>query len=153
MDNTLTHHGITGMKWGVRKDGGPQGYVGTYPKGDRKRSSQDKNHKMSKTNRTQQKPGYTKSDMKEAVKKAKRGEISNRELEKRITYLKNQKNLNRQLHPAREKVTSVLSSIGETVAIGGGAVVAYYLVSKAVNKERPSMDDVAKLFKNRYMPK
>ncbi len=32
-DEYISHHGVKGMRWGHRKDGGPQGYLGTYPKG------------------------------------------------------------------------------------------------------------------------
>lgn len=30
-DDYISHHGVKGMRWGRRKDGGPQGYKGTYP--------------------------------------------------------------------------------------------------------------------------
>lgn len=32
-EDVLMHYGVLGMRWGHRKDGGPQGYLGTYPKG------------------------------------------------------------------------------------------------------------------------
>lgn len=31
-EDILMHYGVLGMRWGHRKDGGPQGYLGTYPK-------------------------------------------------------------------------------------------------------------------------
>lgn len=37
-DKYISHHGIKGMRWGHRKDGGPQGYLGTYPKGNMKKA-------------------------------------------------------------------------------------------------------------------
>lgn len=30
-DEYISHYGVKGMRWGRRKDGGPQGYKGTYP--------------------------------------------------------------------------------------------------------------------------
>lgn len=37
-DKYISHHGTKGMRWGHRKDGGPQGYLGTYPKGNMKKA-------------------------------------------------------------------------------------------------------------------
>lgn len=32
-DDYISHYGVMGMRWGHRKDGGPQGYLGTYRTG------------------------------------------------------------------------------------------------------------------------
>lgn len=40
-DEYISHYGRKGMRWGHRKDGGPQGYLGTYPNGDNKLTLED----------------------------------------------------------------------------------------------------------------
>lgn len=43
----ICHHGVKGMHWGFRKDGGPQGHKGTYPKKSLKRIKRNIKRKLS----------------------------------------------------------------------------------------------------------
>lgn len=103
--NELCHHGIKGMKWGIRrfqrKDGSltPAGKK-RYGDDDNKTRVPSEDHKQA-----------------QALKGKKLYELSNKELEtltRRMQLEQNYKNLNRQsVSKGRQMVSSVLAEVGK----------------------------------------
>ena len=121
----LQHYGVLGMHWGVRKDGGPQGYNGTYPKNRAKRSSK-------------QSHGYTKDQIKKDLKLAKKGKVSSQRLQDQLRYLETQKKLDELVYPKKNAVKKILSKTGDKIFIGvvGGvaSVIAMNYINRALDK-------------------
>ena len=97
MENCLQHHGILGMKWGVRRTPAQLGHKTS------KKSSAD---------------ARAKASMKNDVKN--RRLLSDAEIKKKIERIQNQKKLKdlteEELSPGRRAAKSVLSSSGKKVA-------------------------------------
>lgn len=102
--NYLMHHGVKGMKWGVRRQ-------------------QKKAYKQASRAR--------KKDMRNASKN--RRQLSDQELDARINRLKKEKQLkeltNEELNPGRAIVNSQLKKVGATAIVGGAAYLAKYAIT------------------------
>lgn len=98
------HHGVKGMKWGVRRQ-------------------QKKAYKQASRAR--------KKDMRNASKN--RRQLSDQELDARINRLKKEKQLkeltNEELNPGRAIVNSQLKKVGATAIVGGAAYLAKYAIT------------------------
>lgn len=102
--NYLMHHGVKGMKWGVRRQ-------------------QKKAARQAARSR--------KKDMRYASKN--RRQLSDQELDDRINRLKKEKQLreltNEELNPGRTIVNSQLKKVGATALVGGAAYLAKYAIA------------------------
>lgn len=124
MDNkTLYHHGIKGMKWGVRRYQNRDGTLTT--EGRKKKSTEEIADKKEKSNR------------KVAVKN--RRTLSDADLKKKIERLKMEKefkNLTEEdIAPGKKFVSNVMSSAGTKVLTIAAAGAMSYAVKAAMTKE------------------
>ena len=124
MDNkTLYHHGIKGMKWGVRRYQNRDGTLTT--EGRKKKSTEEIADKKEKSNR------------KVAVKN--RRTLSDADLKKKIERLKMEKefkNLTEEdIAPGKKFVSNVMSSAGTKVLTIAAAGAMSYAVKVAMTKE------------------
>ena len=138
--STLKHYGVLGMHWGVRKDGGPQGYNGTYSRG-----STTTKKRISEPTRT-----YTKKELKQDLKRMKRGELTEREVNRRLDYMRNSKDYHKQLKKYRKArstkepaVKRFLKKYGLALGIVGGTVVATAIAPEKTKKVLDFLTDVA----------
>ena len=118
--NELYHHGVKGMKWGVRKSPSSSGSK-TLKKNSRKMTDDQKK----------------KASMKKAVKN--RRTLSDADLKKRIERIKLEKQLkditSEELTPGRKAVKDILSSSGKKVASTAITGAALYGIKVALTKK------------------
>lgn len=121
MYRELTHHGVKGQKWGVRRTQAQLGHR-TFGKSSNKTMSADDKKKQT---------------MKKDVKN--RRTLSDAELKRKIERIKMEKQLKEltaeELSPGKKFVSNVMSSSGRRVATTLATGATLYAVKSAMNKE------------------
>lgn len=122
MDNELYHHGIKGMRWGVRR----------YQNKDRTRTAAGKKRER----KTLSADGKVRDARKKDLKN--RRTLSDSDIKKRIDRLKMEKefkNLTEEdISPGKRAVKQILSSAGTKVAAGAIAGATAYAIKVAMTK-------------------
>jgi hypothetical protein len=133
-EDELYHHGVKGMKWGVRKSRGSSGTSSRKSRAAKKTKSYFAKRKAAKKKRIKEE--QVKKEAEQARKK-RVSELSDKELQDRIARLqleKTYKDLVKSTQPqassGKKFVTGVLEASGKNVA----AQLTTYVMGRAVNK-------------------
>ena len=120
-NNELYHHGILGMKWGVRRY---QNSDGSLTSAGRKRQAKKENKAVRKER---------------ATAKKNRRILSDADIQKRINRLKSEQELSKlteqDLHPGRSAVGRVIGSAGNKVVTAAVAGATAYAVKAILTKK------------------
>lgn len=150
----IAHYGVMGQKWGVRKDGKPQGFqygkngtasLGTGGlKGPSRAEAAQKTAEANRLAQQRRAEAQRRVAQEKASRKAanaRRTTMSDSELRERVNRLEMEKRLDtltkEQIEPGKTAVKEFLSSTGGKVATGVALAVVGATVTYAVNKAFP----------------
>lgn len=113
----LAHHGIPGMKWGIRRF---QNSDGTYTEAGKKRYSSGigklRDSVTESFNKKQRNKKYDKT----------RSSMSDSDLDAAINRLKKEKQLHEMIHPGRTYAKEIIKNVGQRVLTTAAVGVALY---------------------------
>lgn len=116
--NEITHHGVKGMKWGIRRNRRSKAASKRSKKVKRSRAKDTKNRRL----------------------------LSNEELKKRIDRLELEKKYKQlsdeDLHPGRTMVRNFLQSVGGKV-VTSAAIGSLAYAGKVAISKKPNLDEAA----------
>lgn len=139
----LAHYGVLGMKWGVRKDGKPQGFQYGKAAGRKIKKTASKVSDKVATRVTR----LDKSERRQvrqvkrerARTRARRSLLTDKELNDNIARLQKEQQLNNltqsEVMPGRKAADNTMRTVGTRIAIGAGTALGsaavLYLASRA----------------------
>lgn len=132
MNNELTHHGIRGMRWGIRRY---QNKDGTLTNAGRKRAAklEDEYSKI-----TGHKPGESSIKSTSSSRKKKISEMSNEEIQAKIDRINLERRYSELMSGSSKKQQSkgkeFIKDVFESSAKNIAKQTATYLIGDAVNK-------------------
>ena len=119
-DDYLAHYGVLGMKWGVRKDGRPQGYQGGKTNSKRKKKvSMDVSEDKKQSN---------------ALLKKHPDDLSNVELKRLNNRMELESNYKRLTKTDKSKFQKGYDYVKTGLAVAGTATAAYNLAKSPMMK-------------------
>ena len=133
LSDYLAHHGVKGMKWGVRNEETQRKYAGGSGLFRRSPSQNAK--------RNQEKA----IKAKRATTAQNRRFLSDDELQKHVQRLQNEKKLKelteQDLHPGRQQVKKYAGATIGVAATAAGLATAKYIIGTSAKGEKPSLKD------------
>ena len=125
----LEHYGVLGMHWGIRKDGGPQGYNGTYPTGKSKKARRS-DEVYTPAQRKRDERLYSPRGAKRIAKRIDKGES--------IVSARHPEVKRNERRESRKRIAKRAGKTAVTV-LGGAAIAAgaAFLAKMAISKMSP----------------
>ena len=152
MSDSLTHYGVTGMKWGVRRYQNTDGSLTTAGK-KRYRSPVDiikLKEKSDKKQKSKKSPEQLESEFQKKQDVKNRGVLTNDQLKAKIERLKLEKELkdltSSEIRPGQKFVEDVLKSVGKKTLETALSGAALYGLKASVSQEFNKKDFAEAIF-------